>query len=560
MRKRLCSSLSISALMLATVPAVAQNAAWMRQFGTHDGDWAGTPALDGAGGLFVPVSTQHGSYILTATHDAWITHFDGAGNQSWLHRIVIASFTPSWAPENHVTAALAAADGSGGAYVVGEVSGQPYFQWPDVWLAHFDHAGNQSWTRRLHAWGYVRIGGLTSDGATGVYLSGSVLGSLGSASAGGDDAWLARYDITGNQIWIRQLGTTSDDFGSSAGQDGAGGVYLCGSTRGDLAGPNSGAYDSWLARYDSAGNQTWIRQFGSSLDDGAVHASPDGSGGAYVSGFVNGDVWFARYDSGGNQAWIHTFGTPQMDFVGGSTLDGSGGAYVSGFTDGSLGGPNAGYSDAWLAHYDSAGHQRSITQFGTANHDAAFSPVPDGAGGIYLPGQTQGSLAAPLLGWRDAWLARYMGPCPPPIAYCTAKLNSQGCTPSIVATGVSSASATSGFTISATNVINNTVGLLTYTSAGRAATPFMGGWRCLNAPIRRSLQVYSGGSQPPNNCSGVYSLDLNEFASGALGNSPAPYLSMPGTIIDVQFWGRDPGFAAPNNVALSDALEFSVYP
>ncbi len=560
MRKRLRSSLSISTLMLATVPAVAQNAAWIRQFGTHDGDVAGIPALDGADGLFVPGSTTHGTYHPLATHDAWLARFDGAGNQIWMNRIVVANLHPSYALENHALAGCAAADGSGGAYVVGTVATEPHFQRPDGWLAHFDHAGNQTWIRRLHAWNGVWIEGLTPDGSAGVYLSGSVEGRLGSASAGQSDAWIARYDISGNQLWIRQLGTTSDDFGGSAGQDGAGGVYLCGSTRGGLGGPNSGGYDSWLARYDNAGNQIWIRQFGSSLDDGASHASPDGSGGAYVSGFVNGDVWFARYDSGGNQAWMHTFGTNQTDYVGGSALDGSGGAYVSGSTYGSLDGPNVGYLDVWLAHYDSAGHQRSITQFGTANYDVAYSPVPDGAGGIYLPGATYGSLAAPLLGWMDAWLARYMGACPPPINYCTAKLNSQGCTPSILATGVSSASATSGFTISATNVINNTVGLLTYTSAGRAATPFLGGWRCVSAPIRRSLQVYSGGSPPPNNCSGVYSLDLNAFASGALGNSPAPYLSMPGTIIDLQFWGRDPGFAPPNNAALSDALEFSVYP
>ena len=42
-----------------------------------------------------------------------------------------------------------------------------------------------------------------------------------------------------------------------------------------------------------------------------------------------------------------------------------------------------------------------------------------------------------------------------PIVYCTAKPNSLGCTPSIASSGTPSASASSGFTVSTTNVLNN---------------------------------------------------------------------------------------------------------
>ena len=60
---------------------------------------------------------------------------------------------------------------------------------------------------------------------------------------------------------------------------------------------------------------------------------------------------------------------------------------------------------------------------------------------------------------------------PSPTTFCAAKLNSLGCTPSISSSGTPKFSNTSGFTITATNVINNKPGLLLYGAAGGASTP-----------------------------------------------------------------------------------------
>ncbi|MBK8172695.1 MAG: hypothetical protein IPK60_20490 [Sandaracinaceae bacterium] len=136
--------------------------------------------------------------------------------------------------------------------------------------------------------------------------------------------------------------------------------------------------------------------------------------------------------------------------------------------------------------------------------------------------------------------------------YCTAKANSLGCAPEISADGFPSPTATSGYTIRASNVRNRVAGSLAFTVAGRASTPLGGGTLCLATPLRKTGVRNSAGSPAPlADCSGSWSLDFNTWMSQVV---PLPA----GVTVQAQWLGRDPGFSAPNNWTLSDALEFTM--
>jgi hypothetical protein len=136
--------------------------------------------------------------------------------------------------------------------------------------------------------------------------------------------------------------------------------------------------------------------------------------------------------------------------------------------------------------------------------------------------------------------------------YCSGKVNSLGCTPEISADGFPSPTASTGYSIRAADVRNQSMGALVCGISGRATTPFGGGTLCLVTPFRRTIPQSSSGSAPPaSDCSGTWSLDFNTWMD--------QHTALPaGTVVQCQWLGRDGGFAPPNAWTLSNALEFVV--
>jgi hypothetical protein len=136
--------------------------------------------------------------------------------------------------------------------------------------------------------------------------------------------------------------------------------------------------------------------------------------------------------------------------------------------------------------------------------------------------------------------------------YCTAKVSSNGCVPSIGASGPASLANPGGFTITTSSLEDNQNGLSFFGISGPLALPFQGGTLCVNSPHFRLDVAGSGGAGA---CQGSLSYTLLDMLNQA-GGGGAGLLA--GTYAYVQTWFRDP--AAASTTGWSNALEIAVQP
>ncbi len=414
------AALSAIATSLA-IPAAAQDLLWTRQLGTAEWDRSQAVAVDSAGNVYI---SGHTAGSLGGPHqggwDAFLAKYDSAGNLLWMRQLGTS--------EGDDSAGLAV-DNNGDVYISGYTEGSlggDNQGVRDAYLAKYDGDGNLLWARQLGTAAIDYGVGAAVDSDGGVYIGGMTLGSLGGPQQGEFDAFVARYDSAGNLLWTRQFGTPGLDSCGAITTDSAGNVYINGATWGDLGGPNQGGQDAYVAKFDSAGNLLWTRQLGTAAFDSGSAVATDGSGSVYISGGTDGnlggdnqgerDAYLAKYDSAGTLLWTRQLGTSARDRSLMAAVDDAGGVYITGDTTGSLGGPNQGDKDFFLSKYDSTGNLLWMLQHGTTAEDAAYSVVADRSGSVYISGYTGGSLGGPHQGGLDAFLAKYHAgnePCLP---------------------------------------------------------------------------------------------------------------------------------------------------
>lgn len=356
-----------------------------------------------------------GLFFVTSSSDAPGARGEGKGEIEWLRQFGTSNF---------IRAPAIAADETG-VYVAGvtegTLPGQTQIGFADAFVRKYDRTGNELWTRQFGVpgsdapSGSTSISGIATD-ATGVYVAGQTSGALsGQTSAGGADAFVRKYDQDGNELWIRQFGSSSTDLPTGIASDPTG-VYVAGWTHGALPGQMQiGFQDGFVRKYDQDGNGLWTRQFGNSSVQGI--ASDDT--GVYVIGIEGffgplpegirpppDDPFIRKYGHDGKELW-----TRELDDSASAIASDGTGVYVVESTQAALPGqttaPTSMPSDAFVQKYNQDGDELWLRRFETLAIDTASAVVADGMG-IYVAGGTDGTLPGQTkAGGGDAYVRAY---------------------------------------------------------------------------------------------------------------------------------------------------------
>jgi archaellum component FlaF (FlaF/FlaG flagellin family) len=282
-----------------------------------------------------------------------------------------------------------------------------------------------------------------------------------------------------------------------------------------------------------------------SLADNLVSGDTNGAYDVFVHDRQSGQTERVSVDSSGAQANNSSF-NPSI------SGDGRYVAFQS-YADDLVPGDTNGFADVFVHDRQSHWTERvSVDSSGVQGDGHSYLPSisADGRHVAFLsaaddlvPGDTNAGVDSFL---RDRGF-------PPPDSYCMAKIDSIGCAPAIGSSGTASIGGADNFYVTASNVLNNKRGMMLW-SRTAAGTPFQGGTLCVATPfVRTPLQNSEGSVRPVNDCSGVYSFHFTQtyMARNFLGA---------GSEVFAQYWSRDPGFAPPDDVGLTDALHFVIAP
>lgn len=161
------------------------------------------------------------------------------------------------------------------------------------------------------------LGNFSGSGLFG----GTAAGSVGTGtnpegttleSAGSTDLFLAKFNLSGDLLWIRRAGGSGADQAFDVEVDAAGNAYLAGSFRGvaqfgsfQLNAGSEGGTDGFAAKVDPAGNWLWVTKIGGKYFQETRAIAVTTAGEVFVAGRYQGEASFFGHGAAGAS---HHFG------------------------------------------------------------------------------------------------------------------------------------------------------------------------------------------------------------------------------------------------------------
>ena len=257
----------------------------------------------------------------------------------------------------------------------------------DYFIIKYDALGNTIWAKSGDGSTNDQGNGITTDAAGNIYTTGFfyspafILDSFTLTPQGSNDFFVTKYDAMGNVLWAKSGGGTFNDFGYGIAADVFGNVLITGAfnsptlTAGSFSTVLVANFDILTAKYNSSGNEVWLKSHGGSDDEAGFGITSDIFGQIYIAGHFHspsvvigtftlsnqgiGDIYIARYDALGNILWANNEGGASDEQGTSLAIDASSNIYVAGYfysptlTIGSNTLISSGMSDMFVAKLES---------------------------------------------------------------------------------------------------------------------------------------------------------------------------------------------------------------
>jgi gliding motility-associated-like protein len=287
-------------------------------------------------------------------------------------------------------------------------------------------------------------------------------GAQPSISSPWGDAFLSKFDPSGNLLWSTYYGGSGSDYSVFCMTAANGDVYMTGATTTTVSGviATPGAHqvvagggvgantagDSFLAKFNSMGTRIWGTYYGGNAAEWASEGGCiDNSGNVYMTGVTNStnsiatggshqsvlggssDAFFVKFNSNGARQWATYYGGGANDYAYMCSVDALNNVYFTGQTSSNA--PNiiatpgshqptygGGMSDGFLVKFNSSGIRLWGTYYGgtagdniygceTYNNVVYASGTTDGNNGIATPASHQPVNAG--VSMQDGFLVKF---------------------------------------------------------------------------------------------------------------------------------------------------------
>jgi len=360
------------------------NFVWAKRMGGTDYENGYSIAVDSSGNIYTTGSFEgtadfdSGAGISNLTSaglpDIFVSKLDSSGNFVWAKNMGGTDWDFGLG---------IAVDSSGNIYTTGSFEGTADFDpgpgtsnltgagLPDIFVSKLDSSGNFVWAKSIGAASFDTGIGIALDSSGNIYTTGSFegtadfdpgAGTSNLTSAGSSDMFVSKLDSSGNFVWAKSMGGTSDDYGYGIVLDTSGNIYTTGSFSGTAdfdpgAGASNltseGLTNIFVSKLDSSGNFVWAKSMGGTDYDDGLGIAVDSSRNVYTTGSFEGtadfdpgagtsnltsaglpDIFVSKLDSSGNFVWAKSMGAASYDYGFGIVLDSSGNVYMSGSFEG----------------------------------------------------------------------------------------------------------------------------------------------------------------------------------------------------------------------------------